>query len=165
MLTCVQRLTIGNPHFTRGCRRRRHYQLVHLQFRGDVDVIPLLLRKQTDVQKLLTTITHPLPLLQCERVDACNPPTIPASGTGFVDDVNALAFGKLTKENCTIVWVQGRVIPYPLPCQGKGRVNSFFTLSRVWAGKGALYPTLTYPALTLAHPSARLPGLKLCWET
>jgi hypothetical protein len=26
-------------------------------------------------------------------VDACNPPTVPASGTGFVDDVNAVAFG------------------------------------------------------------------------
>jgi hypothetical protein len=33
-------------------------------------------------------------------VDACNPLTLPASGTGFVDNVNALAFGKLTEENC-----------------------------------------------------------------
>jgi hypothetical protein len=33
-------------------------------------------------------------------VDICNPPTLPASGTGFVDDVNALAFGKSTEENC-----------------------------------------------------------------
>jgi hypothetical protein len=33
-------------------------------------------------------------------VEICNPPTLPASGTGFVDDVNALAFGKLTEENC-----------------------------------------------------------------
>jgi hypothetical protein len=33
-------------------------------------------------------------------VDACNPLTLPASGTGLVDDVNALAFGKSTEENC-----------------------------------------------------------------
>jgi hypothetical protein len=33
-------------------------------------------------------------------VEICNPPTLPASGTGFVDDVNALAFGKSTEENC-----------------------------------------------------------------
>jgi hypothetical protein len=29
-------------------------------------------------------------------VEICNPPTLPASGTGFVDDVNTLAFGKST---------------------------------------------------------------------
>ncbi len=34
-------------------------------------------------------------------VEICNPPTLSASGTSFVDDVNALAFGKLTEENCT----------------------------------------------------------------
>jgi hypothetical protein len=33
-------------------------------------------------------------------VKICNPPTLPASGTGLVDDVNALAFGKSTAENC-----------------------------------------------------------------
>jgi hypothetical protein len=33
-------------------------------------------------------------------VDACNLPTLPSSGIGFVDDVNALAFGKTTKDNC-----------------------------------------------------------------
>jgi hypothetical protein len=33
-------------------------------------------------------------------VDVCNPPTLPAPGIGFVDDVNALAFGKSTEENC-----------------------------------------------------------------
>ncbi len=32
-------------------------------------------------------------------VEACNPPTLPASGTGFVDYVNAPAFGKLTEKN------------------------------------------------------------------
>jgi hypothetical protein len=33
-------------------------------------------------------------------VDACNPQSLSASGTGFVDDVNTLAFGKSTEENC-----------------------------------------------------------------
>jgi hypothetical protein len=33
-------------------------------------------------------------------VEACNPPSLLASGTGFVNDVNALAFGKSTEENC-----------------------------------------------------------------
>jgi hypothetical protein len=32
-------------------------------------------------------------------VEIHNLPTLPASGTGFVDDVNALAFGKSTEEN------------------------------------------------------------------
>jgi hypothetical protein len=35
-----------------------------------------------------------------DLVEICNPLTLPASGTGFVDNVNALAFGKLTEENC-----------------------------------------------------------------
>jgi hypothetical protein len=33
-------------------------------------------------------------------VEICNPSTLPASGTSFVDEVNALAFGKSTEENC-----------------------------------------------------------------
>jgi hypothetical protein len=33
-------------------------------------------------------------------VDICNPPTLPATGISFVDNVNTLAFGKLTEENC-----------------------------------------------------------------
>jgi hypothetical protein len=37
-------------------------------------------------------------ILNANFVEACNPLTLPASGTGFVDDVNALAFGKSTEE-------------------------------------------------------------------
>jgi hypothetical protein len=33
-------------------------------------------------------------------IDACNPTILPASGTDFVDDVNALVFGKSTSKNC-----------------------------------------------------------------
>jgi hypothetical protein len=33
-------------------------------------------------------------------VKICNPLTLPASGTSFVDNVNALALGKLTEKNC-----------------------------------------------------------------
>jgi hypothetical protein len=33
-------------------------------------------------------------------VNACNLPTIPASGTGNVDNVNTLAFGRSTGDNC-----------------------------------------------------------------
>jgi hypothetical protein len=33
-------------------------------------------------------------------VNACNQHTSPSSRIGFVDDVNALAFGKTTEENC-----------------------------------------------------------------
>jgi hypothetical protein len=32
-------------------------------------------------------------------VEICNPPTLPSLGTGFVDDVNALALCKLREEN------------------------------------------------------------------
>jgi hypothetical protein len=33
-------------------------------------------------------------------VDACNPPTSPYSGISFIDNVNALAVGKATEDNC-----------------------------------------------------------------
>jgi hypothetical protein len=33
-------------------------------------------------------------------VDACSLPTSPSSGISFVDDVNAIAFGKTTEDNC-----------------------------------------------------------------
>ncbi len=33
-------------------------------------------------------------------VDLCNPPTLPVFGIGLVDDVNPLAYGKSTEENC-----------------------------------------------------------------
>jgi hypothetical protein len=33
-------------------------------------------------------------------IDACHLPTSLSSGIGFVDDVNALAFGKTTEDNC-----------------------------------------------------------------
>jgi hypothetical protein len=36
-------------------------------------------------------------------VEICNPPTLPASGTSFVDDVNALACGESTEENCRML--------------------------------------------------------------
>jgi hypothetical protein len=36
-------------------------------------------------------------------VDACNPPTLPASGTSFVDNVSALAFSESIEENCRML--------------------------------------------------------------
>ncbi len=36
-------------------------------------------------------------------VEACNSPTLLASGTGFYDGVNAQAFGKSTEENCRML--------------------------------------------------------------
>jgi hypothetical protein len=36
-------------------------------------------------------------------IDAFNPPTLPVSGTSFVDDVNTLAFGKSTEENSKLL--------------------------------------------------------------
>jgi hypothetical protein len=40
-------------------------------------------------------------LYNANLVDICNPPTLPASGIGLVDDMNALAFGNSIEENCT----------------------------------------------------------------
>jgi hypothetical protein len=39
-------------------------------------------------------------LYNANPVEICDFPTLPASGTDLVNDVNALAFGKLTEENC-----------------------------------------------------------------
>jgi hypothetical protein len=38
-------------------------------------------------------------------VDACNQHTSPFSGVGFVDNVNALAFGKMIEENCRMLQI------------------------------------------------------------
>jgi hypothetical protein len=43
-------------------------------------------------------------LYDANLVKICNPSTLPASGTGSVYDVNALAFGKLTEENCRMLY-------------------------------------------------------------
>jgi hypothetical protein len=46
-------------------------------------------------------------------IDISNPPTIPASGTGFVNNVNALAFGTSIKENCwTLLTVHERCLEW-----------------------------------------------------
>ncbi len=38
-----------------------------------------------------------------DLVDVCNTPNLPATGIGFVDDANVLAFGKSTEETCSIL--------------------------------------------------------------
>ncbi len=51
----------------------------------------------------ITQGSPPLPLLflfyNANLIEPCNPPTLLASRTSFVDDVNALAFNKSTEEN------------------------------------------------------------------
>jgi hypothetical protein len=42
-------------------------------------------------------------LYNTNLIDACDPLTLPVSGTSFVDDVNTLAFGKSTEENCRML--------------------------------------------------------------
>jgi hypothetical protein len=61
----------------------------------------------TDAFPTHTGIPQGLPLspililfYNANLVEICNPPTLPASGASFVDDMNALAFGKSTEENC-----------------------------------------------------------------
>jgi hypothetical protein len=38
-----------------------------------------------------------------DLVEAYNPPTLPASGTVFVNDMNILAFGISTENNCRML--------------------------------------------------------------
>ncbi len=38
-----------------------------------------------------------------DLTDVCNSPDLPATGIGFVDDANVLAFGKNTEETCSVL--------------------------------------------------------------
>jgi hypothetical protein len=58
--------------------------------------------------QLIQAFSQGLPLLSIlvffynvKSINTCNFPTIPESGICFVDNVNALALGKSTENNCT----------------------------------------------------------------
>jgi hypothetical protein len=64
----------------------------------------------TDAFAMHTGISQGLPLspilflfYDANLVEACNPLALPASGTSYVDDVNALTLCKLTEENCRML--------------------------------------------------------------
>jgi hypothetical protein len=104
-------------------------------------------------------------------VEICNPLALPASGTGFVDDLNALTFNKLTDENCKTLqtvhqlcleWVR-RHGPSFAP---EKYILMHFTKARTKHNHSCplILPTSTiYPS-----PSARVLGVilnkKLSWQ-
>jgi hypothetical protein len=104
-------------------------------------------------------------------VDICNPLTLPASGIGFLDDVNALALGKLAAENCrTLQTVHERCSDWAKKHGASFAPDKYilmhFTNARTKHNTSCL---LVLPAYTLyPSPSARVLGFilnkKLSWQ-
>jgi hypothetical protein len=105
------------------------------------------------------------------QVYICNPLTLPASGIGFVDDVNALAFGKSTEENCrTLQTVHKRCLDWARKHRASFAPEKYilvhFTKART---KHNTACPLVLPASTLhPSPSARVLSVildkKLSWK-
>jgi hypothetical protein len=104
-------------------------------------------------------------------VDACNLPTSPSSGIGFVDDVNALAFCKTTEDNCrTLQSIHERCLEWARKHGASFAPEKYilvhFTKART---KHNTACRLTLPSLTITScPSARVLGVildkKLSWQ-
>ncbi len=103
-------------------------------------------------------------------VDICNPPTLPASGIGFVDDMNALAFGKSKEENSrTLQSVHERCLDWAKKHRALFAPDKYilvhFTKAKT---KHNTSCPLVLPASTLYRsPTARVVGVifdkKLSW--
>jgi hypothetical protein len=104
-------------------------------------------------------------------VDICNPPTLPASGIGFVDDVNALAFGKSTEKNCrTLQTVHERCLDWARKHGVSFAPDKYILVhfTKVRTKHNTSCP-LVLPATTLyPSPSAHVLGVildkKLSWQ-
>jgi hypothetical protein len=97
-------------------------------------------------------------------VDACNPPTSPSSGIDFMDDVNALAFGETTEDNCrTLQSIHERCLEWARKHGASFAPEKYilvhFTKART---KHNTACPLTLPSLTITPcPSARVLGVIL----
>jgi hypothetical protein len=104
-------------------------------------------------------------------VKTCNPSTLPASGTGFVDDVNTLAFGKTTEENCGTLqtvhkWCLERARRHGASSAPEKYILVHFTKARTKYNSTC---PLILPTSTIhPHPSARVLSVildkKLSWQ-
>jgi hypothetical protein len=104
-------------------------------------------------------------------VDICNPPTLPASGIWFVDDVNALAYGKSTEENCrTLQTVHDRCLVWARKHGAsfvpEKYVLMHFTKARTKHNNSC--PPILPTSMLYPSPSARVLGVildkKLSWQ-
>ncbi len=105
-----------------------------------------------------------------DLIDACNSPDLPATGIGFVDDANVLAFGKSTEETCSVLKeIHSRCLTWG-DMHGASFAPHKYVLVHFPKKKRNLPTTpLELPSFTL-HPSphARVLGLildsKLSWH-
>jgi hypothetical protein len=104
-------------------------------------------------------------------VEICNPPTLPASGTSFVDNVNTLAFGKSTEENCKMLQtVRERCLEWARRHGASFAPEKYilvhFTKARTKHNHTCLLILLT--STIHPSPSACVPGIildkKLSWQ-
>jgi hypothetical protein len=97
-------------------------------------------------------------------VDACNLPTSPSSGIGFVDDVNALAFSKTTENNCrTLQSVHERCLEWARKHGASFAPEKYILVhfTKAMTKHNTACP-LTLPSLTITPcPSARVLGVVL----
>jgi hypothetical protein len=88
-------------------------------------------------------------------VKICNPPTLLASGPSFVDDVNILAFGKSTEENCrTLHTVHQRCLEW-----ARRRGASFAQRSKILCTLPIKGRSITTPAPLFCQPLQSIPAL------
>jgi hypothetical protein len=104
-------------------------------------------------------------------VEICNPPTLPASGTGFVDDVNALAFGRSTEENCrTLQTVHERCLEWARRHGASFAPEKYILvhLTKARTKHNHSCPLILPTSTIHPSPSARVLGIildkKLCWQ-
>jgi hypothetical protein len=104
-------------------------------------------------------------------VETSNPPTLPASGTGFADDMNALAFGKSTEENCrTLQTVHERCLEWARRHGASYAPEKYILVHFIKARTKHNHtcPLILPTSMIHPSPSAHVLGVildkKLCWQ-
>jgi hypothetical protein len=104
-------------------------------------------------------------------VKICNPLTLPASRTGFIDDVNALAFGRSKEENCkTLQTVHERCLEWARKHGASFAPEKYILVhfTKVRTEHNHSCPLILPTSMVHPSPSVRVLGVilnkKLSWQ-